>query len=90
MDGADSSNLADTDYALQVTNNNTVKVNVMGNGAIGIGMVPSPGTMFAIKELGLLYYADNSSAINAGGLNPGDFYYSGSDPYQVCIVITPP
>jgi hypothetical protein len=80
--------MTDTQHALQVTNNGTAKVYVMGRGAIGLGMVPT--SMFAIAEGGLLYYADNSSAINAGGLSPGDFYYSGADPYTVCVVITPP
>jgi hypothetical protein len=83
MDGADSSNLLDTDYALQITNNNTAKIYVMGRGALGLGMVPYEKTMFSVS--GLPNYANNAAA-RADGLDTGDFYRTGGDPDLVCVV----
>lgn len=81
MNGADSSNLLDTEYALQITNNNTRKVYVMGNGAIGVGMVPN--SMMAVA--GLQIYCTNGDATNAG-LVAGDFYLDTGDPKRLCVV----
>jgi hypothetical protein len=85
MDGADSSFIPDAAYALIIKNNSVAKVYFMGNGATGVGMLPT--AMFAVA--GLNYYVDNAAALSAG-LSPGDFYRSGTDPAQVCVVITAP
>ena len=83
MDGGDSSNLLDTEYALQITNNNTAKIYVMGRGAMGLGMIPYEKTMFSVS--GLPVYADNTAA-TADGLGAGDFYRNGANPDLVCVV----
>jgi hypothetical protein len=83
MSGTQTTAVPDGSYALMIKNDSVGKVFVMGNGAIGIGQVPSEHTFLNVYALP--QYANNADATNAG-LTVGDFYRDGGDPDHVCVV----
>jgi hypothetical protein len=62
--------LSASDFAWQLTNNDTPLITMLGGGNMGIGKT-DPGSKLAI--VGLPTYADNAAAL-AGGLTAGDCY----------------
>lgn len=85
ISGTVTDSVPDASYAVVIKNNSVPEVFVMGNGAVGIGAIPSVHTFLHVNNLP--QYANNAAAAGAG-LTVGDFYRDGGDPDHVCVVHT--